>query len=123
MGLGGLKPGRELLMWSALNRCSVAARTRINSSSGKIEERNTVEGANVAERSLNRAARIHARSPTVSNLKIGKYQAPFTGQGRHDEEDEDDDDDEPLARKLQEAIEKRERFLVQIQAERARKSP
>ena len=87
MGLGGLKPGRELLMWSALNRCSVAARTRINGSSGKIEERNTVEGANVAERTwrdsgLNRATVSDGIEPQDREIPGALHETMSSRRGR-----------------------------------------
>ncbi|GAA5892702.1 uncharacterized protein JCM6883_007445 [Sporobolomyces salmoneus] len=112
-GLGGLKPGRELWMWSAVNRCSKHRTTTMGVGMEVEVDEKSWRGSALAN-----GGRNHSRSHTVPNLKI-----MATKEKKEEEDsDDDDDDDEPLARKLQEAIEKRERQLVQIKAERDRKS-
>ncbi|GAA6009983.1 hypothetical protein JCM11491_005816 [Sporobolomyces phaffii] len=86
-GWGGLKPGRELWIWTAVNRCSPTT-TRVRGAAG-----HNGTGTGMGART------------DPEPLKV-------------DDEEEDDDDDEPLGRKLQEAIEKRERQIVRLQAER-----
>jgi hypothetical protein len=106
IGLGGLKPGRELFIWSIINRCSVRDRARGGSGRKK--------GATITwkeESGLNRQQRQQQHKSSQSSI-----------ESLREGEADDDDDDEPLAKKLQQAIEKREKQLIRIKAERAKKS-
>lgn len=105
-GLGGaLKPGRELLIWSAVNRC------KEQQSQSQTQSQNENRGKGLeAWRESGLKGRTgtghHKRSHTLPDLR------------RKEEEQEEEDDDEPLARQLEQVIKKRQEQYERIQIER-----
>ncbi|GAA5944388.1 uncharacterized protein JCM15063_000940 [Sporobolomyces koalae] len=98
LGLGGLKPGREMLIWSAIVR---ANSSRSKSEPSTITPRWRESGLQGSDRDRKQVKQVTQK--TVAD-------------------EDDDDDDEPLGRKLQEAIEKRQKQLIAIQAQRCKQA-
>lgn len=105
---GALKPGRELLIWSAVNRCKAPSQTQTQEG---IRGKGGIESWK--ESGLKRGGG-HKRSHTLPDLRKASK--------KEEEDDDDDDDDEPLARQLEEVIKKRQEQYERIQVERVRKS-